>query len=150
MDPSFYREWLDSFFSRDIQGLFAFHAPEKFNALFDYLLRQSGGLFETAKAASGLGISRPTITAHLRALEITQAVTILRPFSGGGQKELTKMPKVYAFDTAALKAFRALHPGGKNYVISPVAGDGYVRRSAGLEFTVCDPTAWAARSRIPA
>ena len=49
----------------------------------------------------------------------------------------------------ALMAFRALHPGGKNYVISPVAGDGYVRRSAGLEFIVCDPTAWAARSRIP-
>lgn len=222
-DPGFYREWLDSFFSRDIQGLFAFHAPEKFNALFEYLLRQSGGLFEVAKAASGLGISRPTITAHLRALEITQAVTILRPFfGGGGQKELTKMPKVYAFDTgfvcfakgwdtlrpedcgvlwehlvleflqarrpdadirywrnkagreldfvlprnrdrvdvleckwnpqdfdpAALKAFRALHPGGRNYVISPVAGDGFVRRLAGLEFTVCDPTAWAARGHI--
>ena len=54
------------------------------------------------------------------------------------------------FDPAALKAFRALHPGGRNYVISPVAGDGFVRRLAGLEFTVCDPTAWAARAHISA
>jgi len=217
-DAGFYREWLDSFFSRDIQNLFAFRSPEKFNAFFEYLLRQSGGLFEANKAASGLGISRPTLATHLRALEITQAVTILRPFSGGGQKELTKMPKVYAFDTgfvcfvrgwdalrqedcgvlwehlvleflqarrpdadirywrdksgreldfvlpcgrgrvdaleckwnpqdfdpAALKAFRALHPAGVNYVISPVAGPAHVRRSAGLEFTVCDPATWAA------
>ena len=41
--PSLYREWLDSFFSRDIQRLFGFRDMNRFNALFEYILRQSGG-----------------------------------------------------------------------------------------------------------
>jgi predicted AAA+ superfamily ATPase len=176
-DPGFYREWLDSFFSRDVQGLFAFHAPEKFNALFEYLLRQSGGLFEVAKAASGLGISRPTkgwdtlrpedcgvLWEHM-VLEFLQArrpdedirywrdkagreLDFVLPYNRGRVDVLECKWNPQDFDSAALKAFRTLHPSGRNYVISPVAGDGFVRRLAGLEFTVCDPIAWAARARI--
>ena len=40
--PSFYREWLDSFFARDIQRLFGFRDINRFNALFEYLLNPSG------------------------------------------------------------------------------------------------------------
>lgn len=97
--PSFYREWMDSFFARDIQRLFAFRDMNRFNTLFEYLLRQSGGQLEVTKTAAALGISRPTVESHLQALEITHALTLVRPFSGGGQKELVKQPKVYGFDT---------------------------------------------------
>jgi predicted AAA+ superfamily ATPase len=90
---------MDSFFARDIMNLFPVRSPEKFNALLEYLLRQSGGLMETTKTASFLGISRPTVERHLRALEAAQAIVLVRPFHGGGQKEIVKMPKVYAFDT---------------------------------------------------
>ena len=41
-EPGFYREWMDSFFARDIQRLFAFRDPDKFNALFEYVMKQSG------------------------------------------------------------------------------------------------------------
>lgn len=98
-DPSFYREWLDSFFARDVQKLFSFRDAGKFNSLLEYLLRQSGGQLETSKAASALKVSRLTVERHLRALEIMHAVTLIRPFFGGGRKELVKMPKVYGFDT---------------------------------------------------
>src|SRR3989344_7524435 len=74
-NPSFYREWLDSFFSRDVQKLFPFRDVEKFNNLFEYLLRQSGGQMEISRAASELKMSRPTLESHLGALEATQAVT---------------------------------------------------------------------------
>ena len=97
--PAFYREWLDSFFARDIQRLFGFRDINRFNALFEYLLRQSGGQFELTKTATALGITRPTVESHVRALEITHAVTVVRPFHGGGQHELVKQPKVYGFDT---------------------------------------------------
>jgi len=43
-DPSFHREWLDSFFARDIQRLFAFRVINRFNALFEYVLHQSGAV----------------------------------------------------------------------------------------------------------
>ncbi len=109
-DAEFYREWMDSFFVRDIQKVFAFRYPEKFTASFEYVLKQSGGLFETAKGASALGISRATLDSHLQALAATHAVTIVRPFFGGGQKELTKMPKIYAFDTGFVSFSRGWAP----------------------------------------
>jgi predicted AAA+ superfamily ATPase len=108
--PGFYREWMDSFFSRDIQRLFRLRDPDKFNALFEYIMQQSGGLYEVTRTASALGISRPTIESHLRAMETTHAITLLRPFHGEGQKELVKMPKVYGFDTGFVAYCRGWEP----------------------------------------
>lgn len=108
--PAFYREWMDSFFARDIQRLFAFRDMNRFNALFEYLLRQSGGQLELTRTAAALGISRPTVESHLQALEITHAITLLRPFHGGGQKELVKQPKVYGFDTGFVSFARGWEP----------------------------------------
>jgi hypothetical protein len=109
----FYREWMDSFFARDIQRLFAFRDPDKFTAVFEYVLRQSGGLLEVTRAAGALHVARQTVEAHLAALAATHAVTVVRPFHGGGQKELVRMPKVYAFDTgfvAFSRGWDALRP----------------------------------------
>ena len=108
--PAFYREWMDSFFARDIQRLFGFRDMNRFNALLEYVMRQSGGQLEVAGAARALGITRPTVESHLRALEITNAISLLRPFHGGGQNELTKMPKVYAFDTGFVSFARGWDP----------------------------------------
>ncbi len=108
--PGFYREWMDSFFARDIQRLFAFRDPDKFTALFEYVMKQSGGLLETTRAAGALGISRHTIETHLRALDATHTVTLVRPFYGGGQKEIIKMPKAYAFDSGFVSFARGWDP----------------------------------------
>jgi hypothetical protein len=108
--PAFYREWMDSFFARDIQRLFGFRDLDRFNALFEYVLRQSGGQLEVTRTASELGISRPTAESHLRALEITHAITVVRPFHGGGQKELVRQPKVYGFDTGFVSFARGWDP----------------------------------------
>lgn len=211
--PSFYREWLDSFFARDIQRLFGFRDINRFNTVFEYTLRQSGGQLEASKAASAVGVSRPTIESHLRALELTHAITVVRPFHGGGQTELVKQPKVYGFDTgfvsfvrgwdplrsedfgflwehlvleylqahlpdfpirywrdksgrevdfvivrgrenvdaieckwnsktfdsAALHAFRRLHPKGRNFLVAPSSSPPYRKKSGNLEIIVCSP-----------
>lgn len=108
--PAFYREWMDSFFARDIQRLFGFRDLDRFNALFEYVLRQSGGQFEVTRTASALGISRATVESHLRALEITHALTLVRPFHGGGQKEVVKQPKAYGFDTGFVSFARGWDP----------------------------------------
>ncbi|MFI5378194.1 MAG: ATP-binding protein [Tepidisphaerales bacterium] len=108
--PAFYREWMDSFFARDIQRLFGFRDMNRFNAMLEFLLRQSGGQFEVTKTATALGITRPTVESHLSALEITHAVTVVRPFHGGGQNEIVKQPKVYAFDTGFVSFARGWDP----------------------------------------
>jgi len=109
-EVAFYREWMDSFFARDIQRLFGFRDVNRFNALFEYLLRQSSGQLEVTKTAAALGVTRPTVESHLRALEVTHAVTLVRPFHGGGQNEIVKMPKVYAFDTGFVSFARGWDP----------------------------------------
>lgn len=48
--------------------------------------------------------------SHLRALEATHAVSLLRPFFGGGQREIVKMPKVFAFDTGFVSFSRGWDP----------------------------------------
>jgi predicted AAA+ superfamily ATPase len=108
--PALYREWMDSFFARDIQRLFGFRDVDRFNALLEYVLRQSGGQLEITKTAAALGITRPTVESHLRALEITHAATLVRPFHGGGQNEIVKMPKVYGFDTGFVSFARGWDP----------------------------------------
>jgi predicted AAA+ superfamily ATPase len=211
--PSFYREWMDSFFARDIQRLFGFRDFNRFNALFEYILRQSGGQLEVSKTASAVGVSRPTVDSHLRALELTHAITVVRPFHGGKQAELVKQPKVYGFDTgfvsflrgwdplrsedmgflwehlvleylqahfpetpirywrdkagrevdfvitwgreeadaieckwdaktfdaAALRVFRSRHPQGRNFLITPSASPGYLKKCGNLKIRVCSP-----------
>lgn len=108
--PAFYREWMDSFFARDIQRLFGFRDMNRFNALFEYLLRQSGGQFEVTRTAGAVGITRPTVESHLQALEITHAVTVVRPFHGGGQNEIVRQPKIYGFDTGFVSFARGWDP----------------------------------------
>jgi len=108
--PAFYREWMDSFFARDIQRLFGFRDMNRFNAMLEFMLRQSGGQFEVTNAASALGITRPTVESHLHALETTHAVRVVRPFHGGGQSEIVKQPKVYSFDTGFVSFARGWDP----------------------------------------
>ncbi|MCG3205604.1 MAG: hypothetical protein KCHDKBKB_02326 [Elusimicrobia bacterium] len=109
-DSSKFREWLDSFFARDIQRLFSFRDINRFNTLLEFILKQSGGIVEIAATSRNLGISRPTVESHFRALEITHAATFVRPYHGGGQKEIIKQPKVYGFDTGFVSYTRGWDP----------------------------------------
>ena len=108
--PSFFREWMDSFFARDVQRLFAFRNAERFNDLLEYVMRQSGGLMDVSRADGARGISRSTVDSYLRALETTNAVTLVRPFHGRGQKEIVKTPKAYGFDTGCMSFCRGWDP----------------------------------------
>ena len=109
-DPGFFREWIDSFFARDLQRLFGLRDIDKFTLLFEYLMRQSGGLLDITGAARTVGMSRTTVQSHLRALQITHAVSLVRPFFGGRQKEIVKMAKGYGFDTGFISFCRGWNP----------------------------------------
>ena len=98
-DLHFYAEWMDSFYARDIQELFAIRNRTGFLKLLQLLLRRSGGLLDYTNLAKLSGQSRPTIMAHVEAMQIARAVFLLPPFHGGGRRELTRRPKGYVFDT---------------------------------------------------
>lgn len=92
-------EWMDAFWARDIQELFRLEKRTAFMRLLELLLVQSGQLFELNSMTSACGASRQTLTNYLNVLEVTGAVTVLRPFSSNPRKEIVSMPKVYGFDT---------------------------------------------------
>ena len=98
-DASFFSEWIDSFYARDIQELFGIRNRVGFIKLLHLLLRQSGGLIDYSNLAKLSELSRPSVKAHIEAMSIAHAVFMLQPFHGGGRREITRRPKCYGFDT---------------------------------------------------
>ncbi|MBL7670939.1 MAG: ATP-binding protein [Bdellovibrionaceae bacterium] len=99
LDREFYSEWLDSFYARDVQEVFAIDKRQAFLKVFEFILIQNGQLIEATEIAKVSGLSRPTVVKYLEVLELTKALTILKPFSGNPLKEIVAQPKVYGFDT---------------------------------------------------
>jgi len=98
-DESFFSEWIDSFYARDIQELFAIRNRTGFIKLLRVLMRQSGGLVDYTNLAKLSDLSRQTVKSHIESLLIAHALHLLSPFHGGGRREITHRPKAYAFDT---------------------------------------------------
>src|SRR5438093_6250869 len=98
-DDSFFVEWMDSFYARDIQELFGIRERTGFLNLLRLMLRQSGGMVDYSSLSRDCDLSRPTVKAHIEALTIACAVYPVPPFHGGGRRELVRRPKAYGFDT---------------------------------------------------
>lgn len=99
VDPTWYAEWLDSFYARDIQALFGIRERTGFLSLVRLALRQSGGLVDYTALSRECDLSRPTVKAHLEAMTVACALTRVPPFHGGSRRELVKQPRLYGFDT---------------------------------------------------
>jgi predicted AAA+ superfamily ATPase len=113
LDADFYGEWIDSFYARDVQELYKIEKRQAFIELMELLLRQNSNLVEVTQLSKVVGVGRPTIIKYLEALETTQAISIIRPFHGGGKQELVSQPKIYGFDTgfvAYAKGWTDLRP----------------------------------------
>ena len=95
----FYREWMDSYFARDVQELYRLEKRAAFLRTLELLLRQSGGMLDITGLAKHCGASRPTVTNWLEIFQVTHAVHVLRPYAEGGRREILAQPKVYGFDT---------------------------------------------------
>lgn len=98
-DLSFFSEWIDSFYARDIQELFGIRNRVGFIKALHLLLRQSGGFIDYSNLAKLCDLSRPTVKAHIEAMTVSHAIYQLSPFHGGGRREITQRPKCYGFDT---------------------------------------------------
>ncbi len=98
-DAGFYAEWLDSYFARDVQELFRVEKRGGFLKLVESVLRLSGGQMEASRLCGLCGLSRPTVQTYLEVMELTHVAAFIRPYSGGGKRELVRQPKVYGFDT---------------------------------------------------
>jgi uncharacterized protein len=100
------QEWIDAFWAKDIQELFRLERKASFQKFVELVFIHSGGIFEATRYATPCEVSRTTISNYLHVLEATYVAHIIRPFSTHRASEITAAPKVYAFDTAFVCAFR--------------------------------------------
>ena len=105
-DPAFFADWMDSFYARDIQELFGVRNRTGFMNLLKLVALRNGGLLDITDLAKEAGISRPTVMAHLDAMEIAHAIIRVPPFHGGGHREIVQRPRVYLFDTGLVAHIR--------------------------------------------
>lgn len=94
-----YQEWMDAYWSKDIQELFRLERKHSFQRFAELLIAQSGGIFEATRFSAPCEVSRTTIANYLSVLESTFVVHVIRPFSTHRPTEIVSAPKVYAFDT---------------------------------------------------
>jgi predicted AAA+ superfamily ATPase len=126
-DAAFFSEWIDSFYARDIQELFALRNRVGFLKLFHLLLRQSGGMVDYSSLAKMSGLAYPTVRAHVEAMTIAHAVFLLPPFHGGGRREIIAQPKAYAFDTgfvAHIKGWESIREDDRGLLWEHLVLDG--------------------------
>jgi predicted AAA+ superfamily ATPase len=104
--PAFFEDWMDSFYARDIMELFGVRNRTGFLTLLKLICLRSGGMLDISDLAKESGLSRPTVMAHLDAMEIAHAIQRLPPFCGGGGREIIRQPRVFAFDTGLIAHVR--------------------------------------------
>lgn len=107
VSESEYVDWLEAFWSRDIQELFRVERRRPFLRLIELLALESGGIFEASRYAAACEISRPTVLNYLSVLEESLIVTPLRPFATRSS-EIVRAPKYYVFDSGMVAAFGQL------------------------------------------
>ena len=101
-----FQSWIDDYWATDILELFRLERRASFMRFFELLTAQSGGIFTANRFATPCEVSRTTIANYLAVLEATFVMHVLRPFTRSRKQEIVSAPKVYAFDTGFVAAFR--------------------------------------------
>ena len=99
LSPTFYSEWLDGFYARDVLELFNIGNRKGFLTLLRILLRQSSEQLDYTQMAKLTGLSRITVKTYIDALQRTNVIHLVQPYSAGGRREIVSRPKCYGFDT---------------------------------------------------
>lgn len=78
---------------------------QDFFKLLTLLADQTGNLVNVSELAGTLGASQSTIDRYLHVMQKTFHIALIHPYWKNVRKELTKMPKVYWFDTGLRNFF---------------------------------------------
>jgi uncharacterized protein len=101
-----FQAWMDAYWAKDIQELFRLERKASFQKFVELILMHSGGIFEATRYATPCEVSRTTISNHLSVLAATYVAHVIKPFTTHRPSEIISAPKVYAFDTGFVCAFR--------------------------------------------
>ncbi len=104
--------WRDAFIAtfleRDLANLGFGSSPQAMRRFWTMLSHYHGQLWNASEVARSLGVSAPTASRYLDALEQTFMVRRLQPWHLNTGKRLVKSPKVYIRDSGLLHALQGI------------------------------------------
>lgn len=98
----FYPNYYTTYVERDVRDLMRLKNLMRFDTFVRLLASRVGSEFNASQIAKDAGVSAPTITEWLTTLDASYITFTLRPYFTNISKQLTKMPKVYFYDTGLL------------------------------------------------
>ena len=99
MKRQYLNDIYNAYVHKDISAIFNIENITAYNQLVKFLALQMGNLLNVQELSKTLGITRKTIEKFLKILEDTYVCHLVTPFFSNKQKELTKMPKIFWYDT---------------------------------------------------
>lgn len=98
------RELAYSYIKKDIYEA-NIKQEEVFYKLFKIFANQIGSLVNMSELANTLNVSKTTIDNYLYVMNKSNYIALINPFSKNIRKEITKMPKIFFFDTGLRNCF---------------------------------------------
>ncbi|MBM3894754.1 ATP-binding protein [Candidatus Dependentiae bacterium] len=95
----FYPSYISSYLERDVRQLRNVENLSLFQTFTKMCAARIGQLLNLSSLAQDCGISQTTARDWLTLLEASYLVFLLRPYHNNFNKRLTKMPKLYFYDT---------------------------------------------------
>lgn len=117
----FYRNYINTYVERDVRDLLNVRNLLKFQTFLKLTAARCGSEFNAANVAKEVGMSATAITEWLSILHASYIIYKIPPFYANINKRLTKMPKIYFYDTGLL-AFLLGIDDPKNITSSPFRG----------------------------
>lgn len=116
--------YIRTFLEMDIPALGIKVPAETLKRLWSMLAHLNGSLLNSAKLASSMGVSAPTIKKYLDILEGTFVIRQLKPFHTNTKKRLIKSPKVYIRDSGLIHCLLGIE-SYNDLLGHPVLGSSY-------------------------
>ncbi|WP_431213268.1 ATP-binding protein [Puia sp. P3] len=98
----FYRNYVNTYIERDVQGLIHTSNLLQFNRFISLVAGRAGQIVNFQSLASDTGVSPSTIQTWLRILEKSYVIFLLPPYHTNFNKRIIKSPKLYFYDTGLL------------------------------------------------
>ncbi|MDB2592874.1 ATP-binding protein [Gammaproteobacteria bacterium] len=98
----FYRDYVDTYVTRDLQQLIKVGDLRLFHIFLRMLAARCGQKVNLTALGNDLGLSHVTIRRWLSVLEASYIIRLLEPYYKNFNKRLIKSPKIYFLDTGLL------------------------------------------------
>lgn len=98
----FYRNYINTYVERDVRDLLNIKNLLKFQSFLKLTAARCGSEFNASAISKEIGMSATAISEWLSILNASYIIYKVTPFYSNINKRLTKMPKIYFYDTGLL------------------------------------------------